>query len=85
MEGSCTTCKTIPTKFSFLRGKGGIGWLDEERIGCDMCNRIDKADCGAEGGRVWREGGGVEGEGGTVWLVTGCDDDRPIHFGGVEE
>lgn len=39
------------------------------------------------GGVVWGgEGLGLqEGEGGNVWLATGCDGERPVRFWGIEE
>ena len=41
---------------------------------------------GLNGGVAWGgEGFGVkEGEGGKVWLATGCDGERPVRLWGVE-
>ena len=42
---------------------------------------------GLKGGVAWggQGFGKKEGEGGKVWLATGCDGERPVRFWGVEE
>ena len=44
-----------------------------------------KADGGLRGGVVWGgQGFGLkEGDGGKVWLATGCDGEKPLRLWGV--
>ncbi len=61
---------------------------DWDRVVCTFApSKSGKKKAGAAGGGlVWGgEGFGLkEGEGGKVYVATGCDGERPVRFWGVE-
>ena len=64
---------------------------DWERVVCTLTKSGRKgkkkaAGDGLRGGVAWGgQGFGLkDGEGGSVWLSTGCDGERPVRFFGVE-